>query len=117
MKDTKELAKKHKLIALRVKIGYFLEALGSTKNYSVGDFVLYNNKKCYIIKKNKSLYDLSQIGSLKIYKNISESELIELNFMKNFINRILSFYKWRMTFYFYIHLRQEISKSLGKHSY
>lgn len=117
MKDTKELAKKHKLIALRVRIGYFLEALGATKDYSVGDYVLYNNKKCYIINKNKPFWDLSEVDSLKIYRNINESDFISSNSLKNFINRIASFYKWRMTFWFYIHLREEIVKSIGKHSF
>lgn len=117
MKKTKELAKKHKLIALRVKLGYFLEALGATNDYAVGDYVDYNNKECYIIKKNKSFYDLSEVGGLKIYRNVNEKDFISSRKAKNYTNRVICFYKWRITYWFYIHLREEIVKSIGKHSY
>ena len=117
MKETKELVKKHRWTAFKVKFGYLLESLGATKDYSVGDIVLYRNKKCYIIEKNKPFWDLSEFCSLKIYKNVNEADFSSANFLKNFINRFLSYYKWRKSYWFNIHLKQEIVKSIGKHSF
>ena len=117
MERTEDLVRKHRWVAFKIKFGYFLEALGATKDYTMGDIVSYNNKKCYIIEKNKSLYTLSEFRSLKIYKNVYETDFFSLYFFKNFMNRLLSHYKWRRSYCFYMHLQQEIAKLRGKHGF
>lgn len=118
MKKTDELIKKHKWIAFKVKFGYFLEALGSIKDYSIGDIVLYNNKKCRIIDKGSPFFwDLLEINTSILFPEKCQSLFSSANFFKNLLNRFSSHYKWRKCYWFDIHLRQEIVKSIEKHSF
>lgn len=114
MKKTDELTKKHKWIAFRIKFGYFLEALGSVKNYSIGDIVLYSNKKCRIIDKSSPFFwDLLEIDTDFILPHRHQCLFSSASFFKNFLNRFKSTYNYKKCIYFYSNLRQKI----GKHSY